>query len=214
MPGAAQGGSPSCHHVPKRPLPDGVEDEAGVVKGRDFGAILFLAGRVSHGLQTFTPSGQESSRLLGDQALVLGLLNTLERELLPAIETGDAHAWSRANRIADGVLALLSDEERESIELPSRVGVLQALYTAAKTTREDRPARACALYTFVTRGREAIDPQRMSRPSVRPGTGSRAPASIRPPPHSIIPPPERKMPAWVPESGVLGGCLLYTSRCV
>jgi serine/threonine protein kinase len=144
---------------------------------------------------------------LGDQALVLGLLNTLERELLPAIERGDAQAWSRANRIADGVLALLSDDERESIELPSRVGVLQALYTAAKTTREDRPARACALYTFVTRGREAIDPQRMSRPpSMRPGALSqRAPVSIRPSPHSIIPPPERKMPAWVPESGVLGG---------
>jgi serine/threonine protein kinase len=139
---------------------------------------------------------------LGDQALVLGLLNTLERELLPAIERGDAQAWSRANRIADGVLALLSDDERESIELPSRVGVLQALYTAAKATREDRPARACALYTFVTRGREAINPQRLSRSGP---SSQRAPVSIRPPPHSIIPPPERKMPGWVPENGVLGG---------
>ncbi|MBX3262492.1 MAG: serine/threonine protein kinase [Labilithrix sp.] len=141
----------------------------------------------------------------GDKALILGLLNMLERELLPAIERGDAQAWSRANRIADGVLALLSDDEREAIELPSRVGVLQALYTAAKVTREDRSARACALYTFVTRGKEAIDAQRLSRPpSMRPGA-SRKPASIRPPPHSIIPPPERKMPEWVPESGILGG---------
>lgn len=142
--------------------------------------------------------------MLGDQALVLGLLNTLERELLPAIERGDPQAWSRANRIADGVLALLSEDERATIELPSRVGILQALYTAAKVTREDRAARACALYTYVTRVREAIDPQRHSRPpSMRPP--SRSPGSMHPPPHSIIPPPERKMPAWVPESGILGG---------
>jgi serine/threonine protein kinase len=142
--------------------------------------------------------------LLGDQSLVLGLLNTLERELLPGIERGEANAWSRANRIADGVLALLSDEEREAVELPSRVGVLQALYTAAKVTREDRAARSSAVYTFVVRCREASDPQRHSRPpSIRP-ISQRNP-SIRPPPHSIIPSPERKMPAWVPESGVLGG---------
>jgi serine/threonine protein kinase len=143
--------------------------------------------------------------LLGDKALILGLLNTLERELLPAIESGDAQAWSRANRIADGVLALLTDDERATLELPSRVGVLQALYAAAKVTREDRAARASALYTFVARGKEAIDPQRHSRPpSIRPGS-LRTPASIRPPPHSILPPPERKMPDWVPESGILGG---------
>jgi serine/threonine protein kinase len=142
---------------------------------------------------------------VGDKPLILGLLNMLERELLPAIERGDAKAWSRANRIADAVLALLTDDDREAIALPSRVGVLQALYTAAKVTREDRAARASALYTFVTRGKEAIDPQRLSRPpSMRPGA-SRSPASIRPPPHSIIPSPERKMPAWVPESGILGG---------
>ncbi len=146
---------------------------------------------------------------MGDQALILGLLNTLERELLPAIERGEAQAWSRANRIADGVLALLTDDERETIELPSRVGVLQALYTSAKVTREDRAARSCALYTFIVRSKEAIDPQRHSRPpSIRPGSSrnpSRAPASIRPPPHSLIPPPEKKMPEWVPESGILGG---------
>lgn len=144
--------------------------------------------------------------MLGDKALILGLLNMLERELLPAIERGEAQAWSRANRIADGVLALLSDDERDAIELPSRVGVLQALYMAAKATREDRSARACALYTFVARGKEAIDSQRLSRPpSIRPGSSRTSPASIRPPPHSIIPPPERKMPDWVPENGTLGG---------
>src|SRR5262249_28102350 len=107
------------------------------------------------------------------------------------------------NRLADGVLALLADDEREAIELPSRVGVLQALYTSAKTTREDRAARACALYTFVTRCREASDPQRLSRPPV-PASATRSP-SIKPPAHSLIPPPPRKMPAWVPESGILGG---------
>lgn len=142
--------------------------------------------------------------MLGDQSLVLGLLNTLEREMLPAIERGDAQAWSRANRIADGVLALLSDDERATIELPSRVGVLQALYTAAKVSREDRAARASALYTLVMRVREAIDPQRLSRPpSLRPPQAKTP--SLRPPPHSIIPSPQREMPAWVPESGVLGG---------
>ncbi len=140
---------------------------------------------------------------MGDKALVLGLLNTLERELLPAIERGESQAWSRANRIADGALALVSDDERDVIELPSRVGVLQALYTVAKETREDRPARTAALYTFVTRVREAIDLQRVSRPP--PAHSSRPPASIRPAPASIIPSPERRMPEWVPESGVLGG---------
>jgi serine/threonine protein kinase len=142
-----------------------------------------------------------------DKTLVLGLLNTLERELLPAIERGEAQAWSRANRIADGVLALLADDERAAIELPSRVGVLQALYSTAKETREDRAARASALFTFVARGKEAIDSQRLSRPpSLRPDArGACAPASIRPPAHSILPSPERKMPGWVPESGILGG---------
>jgi serine/threonine protein kinase len=142
-----------------------------------------------------------------EQALILGLLNTLEREMLPAIERGDPQVWSRANRVADAVLALLTDDERDTIELPSRVGVLQALYTAAKPTREDRSARACALYTFVTRSREAIDPQRHSRPppSFRPGSTRSPSISIKPPPHSLIPAPERKMPSWVPESGILGG---------
>jgi serine/threonine protein kinase len=145
----------------------------------------------------------------GDQPLTLGLLNTLERDLLPAIERGDVQAWSKANRVADAVLALLSDEEREMIELPSRVGVLQSLYTAAKATREDRAARACALYTFVTRSKEAIDPQRRSRPPAVPQSGRlgrpQTPQSIRPAVHSLIPAPERKMPGWAPESGILGG---------
>lgn len=140
--------------------------------------------------------------MLGDQSLVLGLLNTLERELLPEIEKGtDALAWSRANRIADGVLALLNDAEREALELPNRVGVLQALYTAAKVSRTDAAARACALYTFVTRCRDATSELRHSRP---PPT-SRTPASIRPPAHSIIPLPSGEMPEWVPQGGVLGG---------
>ncbi|MBX3232779.1 MAG: serine/threonine protein kinase [Labilithrix sp.] len=147
--------------------------------------------------------------MLGDSSLVQGLLNVLERELLPSVEIGtDAQAWGRANRIADAVLSMLSDEEREAVELPSRVGVLQALYTAARApqgdgrTRDDKRARASALYTFVTRCREASDPQRHSRPPPPP---SRGPASIRPPAHSIVPAPPRNMPAWVPESGVLGG---------
>ncbi|MFO0737807.1 MAG: serine/threonine-protein kinase [Labilithrix sp.] len=138
---------------------------------------------------------------------MLGLLNTLERELLPVIEKangaiGDADAWSRANRIADGVLALLNDDERDALELPNRVGVLQALYTAAKVSRTDQSARACAIYTFVTRCREATSAMgRISRP---PPT-SRAPASIRPPAHSIIPVPNGEMPEWVPVGGILGG---------
>jgi serine/threonine protein kinase len=141
--------------------------------------------------------------MLGDQSLVLGLLNTIERELLPAIEKGgDADAWSRSNRIADGVLALLNDEEREALELPNRVGVLQALYTAAKASRDDKSARACAIYTFVTRCREATSA--MGRIS-RPPPSVRAPASIRPPAHSIIPVPSGDMPEWVPPGGILGG---------
>lgn len=144
--------------------------------------------------------------MLGDQSLVLGLLNTLERELLPVVENGhrvagDADAWSRANRLADGVLALLNDEERDALELPNRVGVLQALYTAAKVSRSDQSARACAIYTFVTRCREATSAMaRISRPPP-----SRGPASIRPPAHSIIPVPSGEMPEWVPQGGVLGG---------
>ena len=130
-----------------------------------------------------------------DDALIVGLLNTLERELLPAIEAGQAKAWGRANRVADAVLALLPEDDRQSPELPpQRVGALQALYAAARATRPDAAARACALYTFVTRCKEAIDPQRRSRPP-----------SMRPPRHSLIPPPARVMPDWVPESGVLGG---------
>lgn len=130
---------------------------------------------------------------MSDDSLILGLLNTLEREVLPAIESGEVQAWGKANRIADAVLAMISDSDRAAIEVPSRIGALQALYAAARKTREDKPARACALYTFVTRSKEAIDPQRRSRPpAVRPR-------------HSLIPAPERVLPAWVPESGILGG---------
>jgi serine/threonine protein kinase len=140
---------------------------------------------------------------LADDALVLGLLNTLERELLPEIELGILPSWGRANRIADAVLALVPESDMAQSELSGqRVGVLQGLYTVARSTRTDKAARACALYTFVTRVREAIDPQRRSRPpSMRPPSTS----SARPAPHSLIPPPERNFPEWVPESGVLGG---------
>ena len=83
---------------------------------------------------------------MADDALVNGLLNTLERELLPAIESGESNAWGRANRIADAVLALLPEDDREGTHLPSqRVGALQALYVAARTTRADTAARSCAL---------------------------------------------------------------------
>ncbi len=129
-----------------------------------------------------------------DDSLILGLLNTLEREVLPAIERGDVQAWGKANRIADAVLALIPDGDRASIELPSRVGALQALYSEARKAREDKAARSCALYTFVSRSKDAIDPQRRNRP-----------ASLRPPRHSLIPAPERELPSWVPESGILGG---------
>ncbi len=153
--------------------------------------------------------------VVGDDALIVGLLNTLERELLPAIERGEAQAWGRANRIADAVLALIPETHRESTVLPQqRVGALQALYSAARLTRADIAARSCALYTFVTRTREAIDPQVRSRPapSTRPAARSSVPASsrsARPPPsderYSLIPAPSSAFPSWVPESGVLGG---------
>jgi serine/threonine protein kinase len=137
---------------------------------------------------------------VADDALVLGLLNTLERELLPAIERGESLAWGRANRVADAVLALLPENDREGTHLPQqRVGALQALYVSARASRADTAARSCALYTFVTRGREALDPQRRSRPpSMRPGRRSLLPATL-------VSAPERSFPAWVPEGGVLGG---------
>lgn len=137
-----------------------------------------------------------------DDALVVGLLNTLERELLPAIERGESQAWGRANRLADAVLALLPEDNREGTQLPlQRVGALQALYIAAKPSRTDVAARSCALYTFVTRVREALDPQRRSRPaSIRPGR-----PSLLPSPAALVSAPERSFPAWVPEGGVLGG---------
>src|SRR6185312_7199588 len=101
-----------------------------------------------------------------------------ERELLPSIERGEMRAWGRANRLADAVLALLPEDHREGTDLPlQRVGALQALYVAARPSRSDVAARSCALYTFVTRGREAVDPQRRSRPpSMRPGRRSVLPA--------------------------------------
>jgi serine/threonine protein kinase len=137
---------------------------------------------------------------LADDALVIGLLNTLERELLPAIERGETRAWGRANRVADAVLALMPEDDRDGTDLPQqRVGVLQALYAAAKATRPDISARACALYTFVTRSREALDPLRKNRPpSLRPGRPSVLPATL-------VSAPERAFPPWVPEGGILGG---------
>ena len=131
---------------------------------------------------------------VADDTLILGLLNVLEREILPAIESGNVQAWSKGNRIADAVLAMLTETDRVSLALPSHVGALQAIYVEARKTREDKAARACALYTLVTRAKDAIDPQRKHRPT-----------SIRPPQHSLIPPPERELPAWVPDSGILGG---------
>lgn len=136
---------------------------------------------------------------MSDDALVLGLLNTLERELLPAVERGEAQAWGRANRVADAVLALLPDEAVP--ELPSqRVGALQALYVVARDTRSDMSARACAIFTFVTRAKHALEPARRSRPP-----SSRPPRAFRPPAHSLIPAPHHELPDWVPDSGVIGG---------
>lgn len=131
-----------------------------------------------------------------DDALIVGLLNTLERELLPRIEQGESGAWGRANRVADAVLALLPDADVDVASLPlQRVGALQALYVSARETRADAAARACAIHTFVTRAKDAIGPRR-SRPP-----------SLRVPRHSVLPPPppSHDMPAWVPDSRVLGG---------
>jgi serine/threonine protein kinase len=137
---------------------------------------------------------------VADDALILGLLNTLERELLPAIERGEVPAWGRANRVADAVLALLPEGDRHETHLPlQRVGALQALYVEARPNRSDLAARSCALYTFVSRGREALDPQRRSRPpSMLPGRRSVLPATL-------VSAPERTFPSWVPAGGVLGG---------
>jgi hypothetical protein len=147
------------------------------------------------------PQAADGGESVADDALVIGLLNTLERELLPAIERGESKAWGRANRIADATLALLPEDDREGAALPlQRVGALQALYAAARPTRADRSARSCALYTFVTRAREALDPQRRSRPP--PSHLSGRPSLL---PASLVPAPERTFPAWVPEGGVLGG---------
>jgi len=134
-----------------------------------------------------------------DDSLVQGLLNTLERELLPCIERGEQKAWGRANRVADAVLALLPEDDRGSNLPLQRVGALQALYVEARKTRTDLAARSCALYTFVTRGRDALDPQCRRPPSVRRGRPSVMPAP------SLVAAPERTFPAWVPEGGVLGG---------
>jgi serine/threonine protein kinase len=142
--------------------------------------------------------------LLSDKALLVGLINTLERELLAAIERGEPHAWGRANRIVDGALALLSEDERESLALPARVGVLQSLYAAAKSGRSDIEARASAVFTIVARVKDATDPQRRTRAASRP-PASGGPLSVRPAPESLVPSPKREMPAWVPESRVLGG---------
>lgn len=131
-----------------------------------------------------------------DDALIVGLLNTLERELLPLVEGGDPRAWGRANRVADAVLALLPEDDVDTASLPlQRVGALHALYVVAKETRQDKAARACAIHTLVTRARDAIGPRR-SRPP-----------SLRVPRHSVLPPPptSHEMPAWVPESRILGG---------
>lgn len=132
-----------------------------------------------------------------DGDLVIGLLNVLERELLPAIERGEPKAWGRANRLVDATLALVADEDRERLELPVQsVGVLQAIYSSARATYNDTDARSAAIYTFVTRAREVLVPQRRSRaPSLVPS---------RPAPR-LLPAPERTLPGWVPEGGVLGG---------
>ena len=128
--------------------------------------------------------------------MVLGLLNTLERELLGAIERGETRAWGRANRVADAVLALVPEDGRDHTSLPrERVGALQALYVAARPGRTDLAARACAVYTFVTRVRDATGGQRRAPVSGKP--------SVLPAP--LVSAPERAFPDWVPQGGVLGG---------
>jgi serine/threonine protein kinase len=131
-----------------------------------------------------------------DETLIASLIGTLERELLPRIEQGEAGAWGRANRIADAVLAMLPSSDVDVASLPlQRVGALQSLYVVARATRADAAARACAIHTFVTRAKDAIGPRR-SRPP-----------SLRVPRQSVLPPPptSHEMPAWVPASRVLGG---------
>lgn len=141
---------------------------------------------------------------MADGSLLNGLLNTLEREMLPAVERGDGLAWSRANRIADAVLVLLSDEERARADLPTQsIGALQSLYLlASRTGKSEAEARASAIYTFTTRARPSVHSQRMP-----PSSGSRAPS----PSLGVIAAPSRNFPTWVPESGIIGGFRLVRS---
>lgn len=141
---------------------------------------------------------------MADDGLIDGLLNMLERDLLPVIERGDLQAWGRANRIADAVLALLPERERSAVDLPAQnVGALQALYVAARGLRSDTAAKTCALYTLVTRGREAVARHR--------GIKS---ATVRPPTHKGILETQWKLPAWVPESCILGGFRLVRPMAI
>ncbi len=133
---------------------------------------------------------------MADEALIEGLLHVLERELLPEIERAEPQAWGRANRLADAVLALLSDRERALVDLPSQsVGALQSLYLAARASRSDVVARSAAVFTLTTRVREATNAD--AAPVSRRTVGARS--------LPVIDVPARGFPSWVPEGGVVGG---------
>lgn len=139
---------------------------------------------------------------MNENAAVLGLLDTLEHEIVPALERAPIEVnWARAHRVVEA-LVLLAPNARAALSLtPTRFGIPAGGLASLK-----RHERLPLLALFVEELKKALGVTSNRRVSF-------VPAPLEPPRPgraSLIPPapprlgPIDELPTWMPENRVLG----------
>lgn len=140
---------------------------------------------------------------MNENAAVLGLLDTLEHEIVPALERAPIEMnWVRAHRVVEALILLVPNARAALSLTPSRFGVPEGGLAARK-----RHERLPILMLFIDEVKKALGVTSGKRVTF-------LPAPLEPPRPKVkgshIPPAPARLPAldelpkWMPENRVLG----------
>jgi serine/threonine protein kinase len=139
---------------------------------------------------------------VNENAAVLGLLDTLEHEIVPALERAPVEVnWARAHRVVESLILLIPNARAALSLSPSRFGIPEGGLAHMK-----RELRLNATRAFLFDAKRALGVAGDRRVSFVPAPT----APPRPGRSSMIPPAPARLPAfdelprWMPENRVLG----------
>jgi eukaryotic-like serine/threonine-protein kinase len=138
---------------------------------------------------------------MDESTIVLHLLDTLEHEVVPALEKAPVEVnWWRANRLAESIVTLLPSARGSLWLNPSRHGLPEGAGLISLKSSERLPV----LRGFLRQVKRALGPglrplPRLGRSEPPRPRGSLPPASVPPSGVSLV-----DMPRWMPASRTLG----------